>query len=273
MTDLPVTEKESLYPELSTLSTSEIVQSINNEDKVVAQAVGMELSSISAAVDIIFQSLDAGHRLFYIGAGTSGRLGILDASECPPTYGVSPRMVTGIIAGGDKAIRKAVEFAEDDIQSAWSDLQKAGIKTGDVVVGLSASGSTPYVFGGLRDCQQHGIKTISLSCNKGSVISEYADVPIEIEVGPEIITGSTRMKAGTAQKMVLNMLTTTVMVKLGKVKGSKMTFMQLSNTKLIKRGIRMLSEATGMSETEAQEYLKGFKNVNSAIEEWNKKIN
>jgi N-acetylmuramic acid 6-phosphate etherase len=215
---------------------------------------------------VVVKSLSSGGRLFYIGAGTSGRLGILDASECPPTYGVPHELVTGIIAGGDGAIRKAVEFAEDDTKAAIKDLKAAGIKAGDVMVGLSASGKTPYVLGGINDCKAEGIVTGCICCNSGSPIGEASDFPVEVVVGPEVITGSTRMKSGTAQKMVLNMITSAAMVKLGKVQGSKMVNMQLSNDKLIDRGTRMVMEKTGLDYETSNKLLLEAGSVRKAVE-------
>lgn len=249
------TEEDSNYPNLSELSILDIVTAINNEDKSVALAVQNELQSIQSLIETLYELMSKGGRLFYFGAGTSGRLGILDASECPPTYGVPHDLVIGIIAGGDNAIRKAVEFAEDDTEQAFKDLQEYNINSNDFVIGITASGRTPYVLGGLEKCKEANIKTGSISCNKNSLVSKIADFPIEIITGPEIITGSTRMKAGTAQKMVLNIITSTVMIKLGKVEGSKMVNMQLSNHKLIDRGTKMVVELTGLSYEESKALL------------------
>ncbi|MEN9737993.1 MAG: hypothetical protein RLZZ318_26 [Bacteroidota bacterium] len=263
------TEKDSLYPDLSELSTAEVLKAINTEDQTVAQSVNQVLPQIQVLVDAIVVSFNAGGRLFYIGAGTSGRLGILDASECPPTYGVPHGMVVGIIAGGDSAIRKAVEFAEDDTQQAIKDLQAYQINQKDIVVGISASGKTPYVLGGLEACNALGIQTACICCNNASPIGAVAQYPIEVEVGPEVITGSTRMKSGTAQKLILNMLTTTAMVKIGKVQGSKMVNMQLSNNKLIDRGTRMVMEQTGLAYEQAQSLLTQHGSVKQAVEAYN----
>lgn len=268
---LPVTEQDSLYPNLSELSTKEILSAINAEDKKVANAIEKELDNITALVDAVVTSLSRGGRLFYIGAGTSGRLGILDASECPPTYGVPHELVTGIIAGGDGAIRKAVEFAEDDTKAAIVDLKQQGIKSGDVVVGLSASGKTPYVLGGLNDCNAEGIITGCICCSNDSPIGKVSNFPVEVVVGPEVITGSTRMKSGTAQKMVLNMITSSAMVKLGKVQGSKMVNMQLSNDKLIDRGTRMVIEQTGLTYPEANKLLVEHGSVKAAVDYYHSK--
>lgn len=265
---LPITEQDSLYPNLSDLSAEEVIRAINAEDKKVAEAVAEQISNISRLVEAVVASLSKGGRLFYIGAGTSGRLGILDASECPPTYGVPHELVTGIIAGGESAIRKAVEFAEDDTKAAFKDLTAAGIKAGDVMVGLSASGKTPYVLGGIEDCKTAGIITGCICCNSGSPIGAASDFPVEVVVGPEVITGSTRMKSGTAQKMVLNMITSAAMVKLGKVQGSKMVNMQLSNDKLIDRGTRMVMEKTGMDYETAKAMLLEGGSVRQALENY-----
>ncbi len=263
---LPITEQDSLYPNLSSLDLKEIISAINSEDQKVAIAVEKEIDSISNLVENLVQKMASGGRLFYIGAGTSGRLGILDASECPPTYGVPHGLVIGIIAGGDSAIRKAVEFAEDNTDQAIKDLMDYGVNENDFVVGLSASGNTPYVFGGLMACRTRSIKTACICCAKGSKIGSVSDFPVEVEVGPEIITGSTRMKAGTAQKMVLNMISSAAMVKLGKVEGSKMVNMQLSNHKLIDRGTRMVVEQTGLDYEKSKFLLIQFGSVKLAVE-------
>lgn len=263
---LPITEQDSNYPNLSDLSIDEILMAINAEDRKVAEAVALCKSQISALIQAVVDSLSSGGRLFYIGAGTSGRLGILDASECPPTYGVPHDLVTGIIAGGDGAIRKAVEFAEDDTQAAIKDLMDQGLKSGDVVVGISASGKTPYVLGGLKACNDMGVVTGCVCCNAGSPIGAVSQFPVEVVVGPEVITGSTRMKSGTAQKMVLNMITSTAMVKLGKVRGSKMVNMQLTNDKLVDRGTRMLMEKTGFDYEKSRELLLANGSVRAALD-------
>lgn len=250
------------------MSIPEILNAINTEDQKVALAVARELPAIAALIDCVYRKLSAGGRLFYIGAGTSGRLGILDASECPPTYGVPSELVTGIIAGGDTAIRKAVEFAEDNTEQAIRDLKQQGLRERDVVVGISASGKTPYVLGGLKACSGLGIATACICCSRNSPIGAVADFPVEVDCGPEVITGSTRMKAGTAQKMVLNMITTTTMVKLGKVAGSKMVNMQLSNDKLIDRGTRMLVELTGLAYESAKVLLTEAGSVDAAVKKF-----
>lgn len=265
---LSITEQESLYPNLSELNTEEIIRAINNEDRKVAEALEQEIKPLSNLIEALYLRMKNGGRLFYIGAGTSGRLGILDASECPPTYGVPHGLVVGIIAGGDQAIRKAVEFAEDDKNQAFRDLEGFDISPQDFVVGISASGRTPYVLGGLIACKNAGIATGCICCNKGSVIGQNADYPVEIVVGPEIITGSTRMKSGTAQKLALNTITSTVMVRLGKVEGSKMVNMQLSNDKLIDRGTRMVMEKTALGYEEARELLLRHGSVKKAVDAW-----
>lgn len=263
---ISITEQDSIYPNLSELSVSEIVQAINNEDQKVALAVKAVLPAIENFITALVPRMEKGGRLFYIGAGTSGRLGIVDASECPPTYGVPQGLVVGIIAGGDGAIRKAVEFAEDNTQQAFSDLSEHHIHNMDTVLGLSASGTTPYVLGGLQQCRKRDILTASICCNSNTIISRNADHPIEVITGPEIVTGSTRMKAGTAQKLVLNMITTTTMIKLGHVEGSKMVDMQLSNDKLIDRGTRMVMEKTNLDYTTANKLLLKEGNVRKALE-------
>ena len=261
-----VTEESSLYDNLENMDTYEILQGINNEDKKIARAVEKAIPEISRFVDILVPKMKEGGRLFYIGAGTSGRLGILDASECPPTYGVSHDMVIGIIAGGDAAIRKAVEHAEDDTEQAWKDLLAFDVNQNDTIVGIAASGTTPYVVGGLADAQKNGITTAGLSCNPGAPVFAHSDFVLLAEVGPEFITGSTRMKSGTAQKLILNMITTSTMIRLGKVKGNKMVDMQLSNAKLVQRGIKMIIQETGLNYHESQAYLTQYGNVREAIE-------
>ncbi|TXK37242.1 N-acetylmuramic acid 6-phosphate etherase [Pontibacter qinzhouensis] len=268
---MSTTESASHYNNLEQLSVQELLVSINQEDKTVPLAVEKAIPQLEKLVEVTVEKLRQGGRLFYIGAGTSGRLGIVDASECPPTYGVPHGMVIGIIAGGDGAIRKAVEFAEDDEQQAWLDLQEHQITDKDVVVGIAASGRTPYVIGGLKTCRNTGISTGCIVCNPGSAVAAAAEYPVEVITGPEFVTGSTRMKAGTAQKLVLNMLTTATMVRLGKVKGNKMVDMQLSNHKLVDRGTRMLMEELQLPETEAAALLQKHGNVRAAIEAYEKK--
>ncbi len=246
-----VTEQPSHYRHLEKMTVEEILVNINKEDKTVPLAVEKVLPQIERLASIISDKMLAGGRLFYIGAGTSGRLGIIDASECPPTYGVPFGLVIGIIAGGEKAITEAVEFAEDKKDNGWADLQKHFISDKDVVVGLAASGTTPYVIGALEACRKRGIITGSISCNPNSPVSEAADYPVEVVVGPEFVTGSTRMKSGTAQKLVLNMLSTTVMIQLGRVEDNKMVNMQLTNIKLVDRGVKMVMDQLNLKEYEA----------------------
>lgn len=262
------TEQDSNYNHLEKMSISELLSSINNEDKSVPQAVEKSLSQIEALVSIIVTKLKEGGRLFYMGAGTSGRLGILDASECPPTFGVSLNLVIGIIAGGDSAIRKAVEFAEDSITQGWEDLKTYQISNKDVVVGIAASGTTPYVIAALKTCNDNNIITGCITCNKNSPLSQTAQYPIEVIVGPEFVTGSSRMKAGTAQKLVLNMITTTTMIQLGHIKGNKMVDMQLSNNKLVDRGTKMIMTELNVTEEEAKALLNTHENVRSAIKNY-----
>lgn len=259
------TEQSSKYNHLEKMSVSELLQKINNEDKTVAFSVEKAIPKIESLVVQIVEKLKNGGRLFYIGAGTSGRLGIVDASECPPTFGVPFDLVNGIIAGGDSAIRKAVEFAEDDKNQAWNDLSEHNICEKDVVIGIAASGTTPYVIGGLEKCNENNILTGCITCNEGSPLSQVAKFPIEVVVGAEFVTGSSRMKAGTAQKMVLNMISTSVMIALGKVKGNKMVDMQLSNHKLVDRGVRMIMDELNIPQEQAQELLDKYKNVRKAI--------
>lgn len=260
-----ITESASAYNFLDQLSVAQILQTINQEDRTVPEAVALALPQIESLVDATLTCLRSGGRLFYIGAGTSGRLGIVDASECPPTYGVPQGLVIGLIAGGDGAIRKAVENAEDDLLAAQVDLSAYNINQKDIVVGIAASGRTPYVIGGLKWCKENRIATGCIVCNPGSPVADEAIHPVEVIVGPEVVSGSTRMKAGTAQKLVLNMLTTTVMIKLGKVRGNKMTNMQLSNQKLRERGVRMLQAELGVEENRAKELLLIYGGVEKAL--------
>jgi len=263
------TEQDSNYNHLEKMSVLEVLTNMNNEDKKVAFAVEKALPQIEALTHKIVQQLKNGGRLFYIGAGTSGRLGILDASECPPTFGVPHELVVGLIAGGDYAIRKAVEFAEDSKTQGWLDLQEHNITDKDVVVGIAASGTTPYVIATLKKCNEHNIITGSISCNKNSPLSNTAQFNIDVIVGPEFVTGSSRMKAGTAQKLVLNMLSTTTMIHLGKIKGNKMVDMQLSNNKLVERGEKMLMSELNINQEKASELLAKFGNVRNAILNYN----
>jgi N-acetylmuramic acid 6-phosphate etherase len=261
------TEQESRYHHLEKMSVEEIVSLINREDQTVPLAVSKAIPQIKLLVEAIIDKMLSGGRLFYIGAGTSGRLGVVDASECPPTYGVPHGLVIGLIAGGRNAMFDAVEFAEDDIHQAWKDLNEYGINENDVVIGIAASGSTPYVFGGLRKCRQNGITTGSISCNFHAEISKEADFPIEVEVGPEFVTGSTRMKSGTAQKLILNMISTATMIQLGRVEDNKMVNMQLTNEKLIQRGTLMLMEKLNLSSfEESKQILLKHGSVKKAME-------
>ncbi|WP_159951224.1 N-acetylmuramic acid 6-phosphate etherase [Polaribacter septentrionalilitoris] len=262
------TEQDSHYNHLEKMSVTDLLININNEDKTVPLAIEKSLPQIEALTHKIVQKLKDGGRLFYIGAGTSGRLGIVDASECPPTFGVPHELVVGLIAGGDVAIRKAVEFAEDSTQQGWLDLQAHNISQKDVVVGIAASGTTPYVISALEKCNKNNIITGCITCNKNSPLSKVAQFPIEVIVGPEFVTGSSRMKAGTAQKLVLNMLSTATMIQLGKVKGNKMVDMQLSNNKLVERGQKMLAKELNIDLKNASELLEKFGNVRNAIKNY-----
>ena len=262
------TEQSSKYEHLEKMSVQELLTNINNEDQTVPLAVEKALPQIETLVSEIVAKMKLGGRLFYIGAGTSGRLGILDASECPPTFGVPFDLVVGIIAGGDTAIRKAVENAEDNATQAWIDLQAFNVNENDVVVGIAASGTTPYVIGGLQACNEKNISTGSISCNAGSPLSHTAKFPIEVIVGPEFVTGSSRMKAGTAQKLVLNMITTATMIQLGKVKGNKMVDMQLSNSKLVDRGVKMIMGEIPVTYEQGAELLAKYGSVRKAVDNW-----
>ncbi|MDP5105403.1 MAG: N-acetylmuramic acid 6-phosphate etherase [Polaribacter sp.] len=264
------TEQDSKYNHLEMMSVSSILRNINSEDKTVPLAVEKALPQIVKLTEQIVDKLKTGGRLFYIGAGTSGRLGILDASECPPTFGVPHELVVGLIAGGDIAIRKAVEFAEDSKNQGWLDLQAHKISDKDVVVGIAASGTTPYVIAALEKCNENNIITGCISCNENSPLSNTAKFSVDVVVGPEFVTGSSRMKAGTAQKLVLNMLSTATMIQLGKIKGNKMVDMQLSNKKLVERGERMLVKELNIDQKEASELLQKFGNVRNAIQNYKK---
>jgi N-acetylmuramic acid 6-phosphate etherase len=263
---MSTTESSSFYDKLEEMSTRELLVNINKEDHRVPDATEKCIPSIEKLVTALVEKMKVGGRLFYIGAGTSGRLGIVDASEIPPTFGLEHGRVVGIMAGGDQAIRKAVEFAEDDIHQAWKDLQSYQIKKDDFLIGIAASGRTPYVIGGLKDAQANGVLTGSIACNADAAISRYADFPIEVITGPEFVTGSTRMKARTAQKLVLNMISTTTMIKLGKVRGNKMVDMQLSNNKLVDRGVKMIIEELGVTASEAEALLKQYGSVRTVID-------
>ena len=263
------TEQDSHYDHLERMSVSDLIQNINTEDQTVALTVQKSIPQIVALTDQVVEKLKVGGRLFYIGAGTSGRLGILDASECPPTFGVSHDLVIGLIAGGDSAIRKAVEFAEDSITQGWKDLQAYEISDKDVVIGIAASGTTPYVISTLKACNENGIVTGCITCNENSPLHQTAKFPVVVVVGPEFVTGSSRMKAGTAQKMVLNMISTTSMIKLGRVQGNKMVDMQLSNDKLVDRGVRMLVKELKIGTSEASHLLEKYGSVRKAIQNYN----
>ncbi len=268
---IKTTEQDSKYNHLEKMSVSELLSNISNEDKTVPLAVQKMIPEIEKLVTNVVTRMNNGGRLFYIGAGTSGRLGIVDASECPPTFGVSHELVVGLIAGGDIAIRKAVEFAEDDTAQGWKDLQKHNISKNDTVIGIAASGTTPYVIGALKKCNEEDILTGCITCNQDSPLSKVSKHPIEVIVGPEFVTGSSRMKAGTAQKLVLNMISTTIMIQLGKVKGNKMVDMQLSNHKLVERGTKMIMTELQISQKVASELLEKYKSVRIAISNYDKK--
>ena len=267
MTYIKTTEQDSYYNNLEDMSINEIITTINTEDKTVPIAVELALPQIEALIYQVVKKLKNKGRLFYIGAGTSGRLGVLDASECPPTFGVSHDLVNGLIAGGDVAIRKAVENAEDSTEQGWHDLTSHNISEKDVVIGIAASGTTPYVIHALKKCNEQNIITGCITCNKNSPLSDVSKYPIEVVVGPEFVTGSSRMKAGTAQKLVLNMISTASMIQLGKVEGNKMVDMQLSNDKLVNRGKQMIMDKLGISELEDEKLLKTHKNVRAALKQ------
>jgi N-acetylmuramic acid 6-phosphate etherase len=260
------TEESSYYENLDSMSTAALLEGMNQEDAKIASIVNGQIPRLIPLVDKIVSQMHLGGRLFYLGAGTSGRLGIVDASECPPTFGVEHGKVVGIIAGGDSAIRKAVEFAEDDTEQGFRDLQAHDIQRNDVVIGIAASGRTPYVIGALEKCKERGIATGCIVCNADSAIASLVDFPIELITGPEFLTGSTRMKAGTATKLALNMISTAVMIRLGRVKGNKMVDMQLSNDKLVDRGTRMIMEETGIDYHTAQLVLLQEGSVRAAID-------
>lgn len=264
-TMIKTTEQASLHRHLEKMSTAELLESINQEDQKVALAVKQQLPQIEKLTDAIYTKMKDGGRLFYLGAGTSGRLGIVDASECPPTFGVPYDMVIGLMAGGDEAMRKSIEFAEDDVTLAWKDLSVYHVDNQDFVVGIAASGTTPYVVHGLNDCREKRIRTGCITCNFASPLAEHADFPVEVVVGPEFVTGSTRMKSGTAQKLVLNMITTSVMIKLGRVKDNRMVDMQLSNNKLLDRGTKMVMNTLNIGYEEAKELLLKYGSVREAI--------
>jgi N-acetylmuramic acid 6-phosphate etherase len=261
-----VTEQESRYTDIDQMSVLEILKSINEEDKTVPLAVERSIPQIEKLAAAVTGRMRLGGRLFYIGAGTSGRLGVVDASECPPTFGVPFDYVVGIIAGGDRAIRRAVENAEDDVNQAWKDLQAYDINEKDSLIGLAASGTTPYVIGGLNMGRANGVLTGCVVCNEGGPVAAASDYPVEVVVGPEFLTGSTRMKSGTAQKLVLNMLSTTIMIQLGRVKGNKMVDMQLTNHKLVDRGTQMVMEELNIDHDHAADLLIRYGSVRKAVE-------
>jgi N-acetylmuramic acid 6-phosphate etherase len=264
------TESSSYYENLEHMGIRDLLVNINKEDKSVPLAVEKVIPRIESLVKVIVEKMQAGGRLFYIGAGTSGRLGVVDASEIPPTYGMPHGKVIGLIAGGDRAIRKAVENAEDDAAQGWKDLEEHLINQQDVLIGIAASGRTPYVIGALKQARANGIVTGCIVCNENSEVAKNADFPVEVVVGPEFVTGSTRMKSGTAQKLVLNMVSTTAMIKLGRVKGNKMVDMQLTNIKLVDRGVKMIMNETGVSYQEAEQLLSQYGSVRKAVESRNK---
>lgn len=266
-----ITEQPSLYNDLEKKSVRELLESINNEDKKVAVAVEKTIPQIERLVEDIVPRMRRGGRIFYMGAGTSGRLGVLDASELPPTFGVPPTFVIGLIAGGDVALRNAVEDAEDDPMQGWNELVEHKINERDTIIGIAASGTTPYVVGALHEARSHGILTGCITSNPDSPLAAEADHPIEMIVGPEFVTGSSRMKSGTGQKMILNMITTTVMIQLGRVKGNKMVNMQLTNKKLVDRGTRMIVDELGIDYDHAKALLLMHGSVKKAIDEYNKK--
>lgn len=263
---MSTTESSSHYSDLERMSVRDLLVNINKEDKAVPVAIEKVIPRIEKLVEVIADKMKTGGRLFYIGAGTSGRLGVVDASEIPPTFGMDHGKVIGIIAGGDRAIRMAVENAEDDSNQAWKDLQQHNISAQDVLIGIAASGRTPYVIGGLKDARKNKIVTGCIVCNDNSEVAKQADHPIEVIVGPEFVTGSTRMKAGTTQKLVLNMISTAVMIRLGRVKGNKMVDMQLTNNKLVDRGTRMIMDELNINQQEAETLLKKHGSVRKAVD-------
>jgi N-acetylmuramic acid 6-phosphate etherase len=268
---LSITESSSEFQNLEKMTVHQLVTYINQEDAKVHKAVEMALPQIERLIAEIIKRMRKGGRIFYLGAGTSGRLGVLDASEIPPTFGVPETMVIGLIAGGDAALRRSVEAAEDDSEKAWKELKENHISRLDTVIGIAASGSTPYVLGGLKQARENGILTGCITCNPHSRVARIAEMPIEVIPGPEFITGSTRLKAGTAQKMVLNMITSTIMIKLGRVEGNSMVNMQLNNQKLIERGTRMIMEELGLNEETARENLLKYGSVKQVLEAFKKK--
>lgn len=271
MTFVKISEQSSLYDNLENKSVGEILRDINTEDHKVADAVGRAIPQIEKLVEGIVERMRRGGRIFYIGAGTSGRLGVLDASEIPPTFGMDPSWVVGLIAGGDSALRNPVENAEDDTRQGWLDLKAFDINDRDTVIGIAASGTTPYVIGALEECRKHGILTAAITSNPDAPVSAAADIAIEMIVGPEYVTGSSRMKSGTGQKMICNMITTSVMIKMGRVKGNRMVNMQLSNAKLVDRGTRMLVDELGLAYDDARRLLLLHGSVAEAVKHYNVK--
>lgn len=270
---MSTTESSSKFEGLENMSVNELLVNMNSEDKQVPLAVEQSIPQIETLVKAIVVKMKGGGRLFYIGAGTSGRLGILDASEIPPTYGMPQGKVIGLMAGGDLAIRRSVENAEDDPNQAWKDLMEHGISKQDALVGIAASGRTPYVIGGINEARKNGLVTGCITCNTGSKLAAAAEFPVEVVVGPEFVTGSTRMKSGTAQKLVLNMISTTTMIQLGRVKGNKMVDMQLSNEKLVDRGTRMVMEELQVPREQAGQLLLHYGSVRAAVDAYKKDQN
>lgn len=264
-----ITEQDSNYRHLDKMSVEEILININKEDKTVPLAVEKAIPQIEKLVSAIVDKMFTGGRLFYIGAGTSGRLGVVDASECPPTYGVPYGLVNGIIAGGEEAILKAIEYAEDNKEQGWADIEMYNVNEKDVVIGIAASGTTPYVIGALDECRKRGITTGCITCNPDAPVSQYADYPVEVVVGPEFVTGSTRMKSGTAQKLVLNMISTAVMIQIGRVEDNKMVNMRLTNEKIVDRGVKMLMQKINITDYEkAKTILLQYGSVKKAMENY-----
>ncbi|OUW76705.1 MAG: N-acetylmuramic acid 6-phosphate etherase [Flavobacteriaceae bacterium TMED212] len=263
-----ITEKDSHYDALETKSVKELLTGIHQQDQIAVSAVGLVLSKIEILVNKLVPQLKKGGRLFYIGAGTSGRLGVLDASECPPTFGTDPEMVKGLIAGGLDALHQSIENAEDDYLQGWNDLQENKIDQNDFVIGIAASGTTPYALGALEKCQKNGIVTGCITCNLNSPLIQFSDFPIEVVVGPEFVTGSSRMKAGTAQKLILNMITTSSMIQLGRIKGNKMIDVQMTNVKLVDRAVRILMEELDIDKRTAAKLLEEYKSIRAAIKNY-----
>ena len=263
-----ITEKDSHYDALETKSVKELLTGIHQQDQIAVSAVGLVLGKIEILVNKLVPQLKKGGRLFYIGAGTSGRLGVLDASECPPTFGTDPEMVKGLIAGGLDALHQSIENAEDDYLQGWNDLQENQIDKNDFVIGIAASGTTPYALGALEKCQKNGIVTGCITCNLNSPLIQFSDFPIEVVVGPEFVTGSSRMKAGTAQKLILNMITTSSMIQLGRIKGNKMIDVQMTNVKLVDRAVRILMEELDIDKRTAAKLLEDYKSIRAAIKNY-----